>query len=90
MNLPKIAAYASATSAALLALVCLAPAASADDRPHHGPPPEAIAACEKLAEGDACKVTFGPNTLDGTCAKTPDGVLACRPEHMPPPPDPPK
>jgi hypothetical protein len=87
MNLSKTRSYTWTTPAALLALVCLAPVARADDFPHRGPPPEAITACEKLADGDACKVTLGPNTLDGTCAKTPDGVLACRPEHMPPPPD---
>jgi hypothetical protein len=78
-------------SLALVALIGLVPRANADeDRP---PPPrpipkEAIVACASLADGDACTVTFGPNTIDGTCTKTPDGVLACRPNHPPPQPPP--
>ncbi|MFT3914131.1 MAG: hypothetical protein QM704_08430 [Anaeromyxobacteraceae bacterium] len=56
---------------------------------HRGPPPEAVEACKGVAEGEACAVTLGGNTLDGTCAKGPDGsgTLACRPSRMPPPPD---
>ncbi|MFO0582889.1 MAG: hypothetical protein U0229_11480 [Anaeromyxobacter sp.] len=56
---------------------------------HRGPPPEAVEACKGVAEGEACAVTLGGNTLDGTCAKGPDGAgaLACRPSRMPPPPD---
>ncbi len=79
--------YTWITSAALMALVTLAPGASADPQGPPGPPPEAIAACASLKAGDTCTVTFGSHTLDGTCAKTPDDVLACRPNNMPPPPD---
>ena len=77
-------------AAAAIALVGLVADANADgDRPGRPPiPKEAFAACANLAEGDACTVTFGPNTIDGTCAKTPDGDLACRPNHPPPGPPP--
>ncbi len=77
--------YTWTTSAALMALVGLAPVASADPPQ---PPKEAFTACANLKAGDACTVTFGPNTIDGTCAATPDNQLACRPDG--PPPGPPK
>lgn len=53
---------------------------------HHGPPPEAFAACASKAAGDACSVTFHGETLAGRCAAPPgDGgtTLACRPDQMP-------
>jgi len=54
---------------------------------HRGPPPEAVEACKEIADGEACAVTLGGDTLDGTCAKGPDGngPLACRPTRMPAP-----
>ena len=56
--------------------------------PPHGPPPEALQACSGYAEGEACAVTLGGNTLDGVCEKWPDGgePLACRPNRPPAPP----
>ncbi|MBX3221462.1 MAG: hypothetical protein KF795_13150 [Labilithrix sp.] len=61
---------------------------------HHGPPPEAFAACEAKAAGDACTVTFERESLSGTCAAEPapphggsaqadDARLVCRPDKMP-------
>lgn len=52
------------------------------------PPQEAIEACANRAEGDACSVTFGDRTMDGTCRKGPngDGSLACAPKAPPGPP----
>jgi hypothetical protein len=52
-----------------------------------GPPPEALEACSGLAQGAACAVTLGGDTLDGSCEPGPGGeALACRPARMPPPP----
>jgi hypothetical protein len=80
----------SSAAIVLLSMLGLVAEASADgDRPAPPPiPKEAVAACTGLAEGDACTVTFGPNAIEGTCAKTPDGILACRPNHPPPGPPP--
>ena len=61
--------------------------ARADDRPPHTPPPEAYTACDGKQVDAACTVTFGDRTLEGTCAATPDGRLACRPSRPPPPPE---
>lgn len=51
----------------------------------HGPPPEAIQACEGKAESAACSVTFGDHTMEGTCRRGPDGKgeLACAPSGPP-------
>lgn len=55
--------------------------ACAPKGPPPGPPPAAVQACTSLAKGDACKVTFGDRTLDGTCVTGPNGnePLACLP-----------
>ena len=47
---------------------------------HHGPPPEALEACEGGQDGDSCSVETPHGTLDGECHDTPDGQLACAPE----------
>ncbi|HTV18284.1 MAG TPA: hypothetical protein VMG12_06425 [Polyangiaceae bacterium] len=65
-----------------------APGAAAEG-PRRGPPPEAIAACEDLDAGDACQVTLGDRSLDGTCETTREGELACRPARGSGPPRPP-
>lgn len=60
-----------------------AQAQSPQGRPH-GPPPEAIAACQGQAVG--AKVSFRGRrgeTLTGTCESV-DGVLAARPDGPPP------
>lgn len=59
----------------------------ADEGHPHGPPPEAFAACTDKKTGDSCTVTLRDRTLSGTCTATPDDRVACRPDHMPPPPD---
>lgn len=47
---------------------------------HHGPPPEALAACASLASGAACTVSFNGQTQAGTCVAGPSGEpLACLP-----------
>jgi hypothetical protein len=78
--------FTGITLVAFPLLTVLTPLARAD-APNPPPvPKEAIAACASLQAGDACTVTLGGNTLDGTCAKTPDDVLACRPSRPPGPP----
>jgi len=71
-----------AVVASLLALP-VAVHAAPDGSPRHGPPPEAVAACNAKAAGDGCTLTFHEHTVSGVCRATPDGQsLACRP---PPP-----
>ena len=79
----------------------LAQAHGPDGKPPR-PPKEAFDACAGMAVNDACSMTMPDgNTLDGACQLAPaskgaatqatsaatEQVLACRPEHMPPPPD---
>jgi hypothetical protein len=59
------------------------------DRPEREkgkPPQEAITACEGKSAGSSCEMTGRRGeTLNGTCADTPDGkYFACKPEGMPP------
>jgi len=44
-------------------------------------PPAAFEACQGKAVGDACTVQFGSQPIEATCAASPDGRLACRPER---------
>jgi hypothetical protein len=56
-------------------------------RPHHGPPPEAVSACASLRTGDACIVTFEARTMEGICRAGPErSQVACAPKDMPPRP----
>ena len=65
--------------------------ASADRRPPHPPPQEAIDACAKSRQGDTCSVAFHDHTLAGTCEIAPDtSTLACRPDRPPPHQPPPE
>jgi hypothetical protein len=66
------------------------PLACRPDRPlgphpgmHHGPPPEALAACQELAVDAACSVKLGERTITGKCMQGPgaDHPLACRPDR---------
>jgi hypothetical protein len=52
----------------------------ADDE-HHGPRPEAIAACKDKNEGDACEFDAPRGHVVGTCRKAPTGDLACMHPH---------
>jgi hypothetical protein len=81
--------------ALLFSLIHYAWAASSENQyvgqPPH-PPKEAFEACANLIAADACTMTMPDgDVLDGTCitAKTDQNTdaLACRPDHMPPPPD---
>jgi hypothetical protein len=56
---------------------------------HHGPPPEAIEACEGRSDGSSCSVAIHGDSLDGTCRVIPTGESACVPEGMGPPMEPP-
>lgn len=64
------------------------------DGHHRGPPPEAIAACDGKAAGDACTFSHDDQSIAGTCVAPPadapaDASIACRPDNMPeggPPP----
>jgi len=48
--------------------------------PQGGPPPEAVAACAKLASGTGCSFTAPFGTVTGTCQTGPNGgALACAP-----------
>lgn len=86
----------SLLSASALLMVVAAATASAEDgekRCHpHGPPPEAITACENHEAGDACSVTTPDDkTIAGVCRGRPDGgegPLACVPNGPPPGPPP--
>lgn len=54
-------------------------------RRHHGPPPEAISACDGLNEGDVCLFTTRRgDDIEGTCGTTRKGDFACIPEGGPP------
>jgi hypothetical protein len=45
------------------------------------PPQAAFDACQSKAAGDACQVSLPDRTLSGICTATPEGTLACRPDH---------
>lgn len=64
-------------------LAC-APSGPPPHEHHGGPPQEAFAACNGLAEGTACSVKLEDRILTGSCRKGPDGnpALAC---VLPPP-----
>ncbi len=55
---------------------------SPNDDEHHGPPPEAIAACKDKSEGDACEFDGPRGHVSSTCRKSRGGdVLVCLPPH---------
>jgi hypothetical protein len=51
---------------------------------HHGPPPEALAACSSLTSGAACSFTSPRGPATGTCWAPEGKPLACRPKDAPP------
>jgi hypothetical protein len=57
------------------------PLASGEHQGKRELPPAAFDACQGKGVGDACTVTFGEKQIDAKCAASPDGRLACRPEH---------
>jgi hypothetical protein len=53
-----------------------------DEEHHHGPSPEALAACKAKSEGDACEYDSERGHKTGSCHKTRSGELACfHPHH---------
>jgi hypothetical protein len=54
---------------------------SPSDDEHHGPPPEAIAACKDKNDGDACEFDAPRGHVSGTCRKARTGDLACHHRH---------
>lgn len=65
-----------------------APACLPSGHPHvfHGPPPEALQACNGLTDGAACSFTDNGHEISGTCRTGPDGKgPACFPSHPPHP-----
>ncbi|HET8724609.1 MAG TPA: hypothetical protein VFM53_10445 [Anaeromyxobacteraceae bacterium] len=85
MRRTGIALWAAGSMLALLGSEALAQEGRG---PPRSPPPEAVAACQGLADGAACGFTMGDRQATGTCRITPDGqVFACAPSrpHGPPP-----
>jgi hypothetical protein len=55
---------------------------SPTDDEHHGPRPEAVAACKDKTEGDACEFDAPRGHIVGACHKVRTGDLACvHPHH---------
>jgi hypothetical protein len=54
-------------------------------RHHHGPPPEALAACKSATSGQQCSFTSPHgDQISGTCnSREESKPLACRPSHPP-------
>jgi hypothetical protein len=74
-------------AAAVLVTVLPFALANADRPPPRQPPKEAFDACANARRGDACTVTLGARSIDGTCEALPDtAALACRPSRPPGPP----
>ena len=79
------------TRTTLLLLSLCGGVALAQPRPPHGPPPEALKACEGKSAGAACTVTPPDRpAVEGTCRTPPhgnSGELVCAPAHRGPPPE---
>jgi hypothetical protein len=87
----------SMDGAAQAAVSGTADAGSAGSGSDHRPPPprppqQALDACAKAADGDACAFDIDGHHVTGTCSHGPngDGPLACKPDQPPPPPKPPQ
>jgi hypothetical protein len=61
------------------------PPGDSQGRHHHGPPPEALAACKSATSGQSCSFTSPRgDQISGTCVAHEEGKpLACRPSHPP-------
>ena len=61
------------------------PPSDQQGRHHHGPPPEALAACKNATSGQQCSFTSPHgDQISGTCTAREEGKpLACRPSHPP-------
>ncbi len=67
----------------VLASMPLTSHAEAQRREGHGPPPEALAACEGRSAGASCSVTTPHGTMSGTCGAPEGRALACMPARPP-------
>ena len=73
--------------AVVVSLIAVPTLGAAQDQPdggeHHGPRPEAIAACKNKDEGNACEFDAPRGHIVGTCLKVRTGDLACvHPRHQ--------
>jgi hypothetical protein len=65
----------------VLGVLAVAQSSPADEE-HHGPRPEALAACKDKTEGAACEFDGPKGHVTGTCRMTRTNDLACmRPHH---------
>jgi hypothetical protein len=64
----------------ILPLLAVAQSSPADEE-HHGPRPEALAACKDKNEGAACDFDAPKGHVTGTCKKTHTNDLACMGPH---------
>lgn len=72
----------------LLSMVSVACAQQPPSNGRGGPPPEALEACNDLAEGDACSFTGRRDELlEGLCVASPRAseTLSCLPDDAPKP-----
>jgi hypothetical protein len=68
-------------------VVPFAIAAADQPRHRHPPPAEAVDACAKSRQGDACAFSIHDHRVTGICQQLPDTTtLACKPDRPPPPP----
>ncbi len=85
MNVSSLVVSPLIVLAVTASLAAFAPSARADGPPPL--PPEAYAACESKADGDACTVQLGDREAHGKCAPDREGKgLFCRLDGPPPPP----
>jgi hypothetical protein len=82
MSIPSFAP-ALVPTLILLATLAIPVGVEAQRREGHGPPPEALDACEGLRAGASCSVTTPHGTLSGTCVAPEGRALACMPAHPP-------
>jgi hypothetical protein len=78
----KLKCLLSLSAAAMFLAALGATQESLADDEHHGPRPEAIAACKEKKEGDSCTFEGRHGAVAGACRKVHTGDLACvRPHH---------
>lgn len=85
MNLPLSSRRSVGASVAALALfsALAATPAHAQPKPGEGPPPEALAACSKLAADQVCSFNSPHGAVTGTCWAPTGKALACKPKRAP-------
>jgi hypothetical protein len=83
LEVPMVHSIRAAMVVFVATLTILAAAQSSPaDEEHHGPRPEALAACKDKTEGAACEFDGPKGHVTGTCRKTHTDDLACmRPHH---------